>query len=176
MNMRASLVCMVAAALFAHGGGNTFDEYHVKAAFLYNFAKFVEWPPNTFAASTDPVTICVAGRNPFGTMLEELVQGKTAGGRTLAVRTLRKLQHASRCQILFVAASEQKQAWVMLDQVAKTGILTVGESDEFMAVGGMVNLKLDGARVRIQIAPDVVEHAKLLVSSRVLSLAEIVRK
>jgi hypothetical protein len=174
--MRAIVILLLGAAQVACGEGSRFDEYQVKAAFLYNFAKFVEWPANTFASPGEPVTICVLGRNPFGPILENMVQGKTVTGRPLAVRMPADLQHLGKCQILFIAASEKKRAWMVIDQIAKANILTVGETDEFTAVGGMVNLKLDGTRVRIQIARDAVEHARLLISSQLLSLAEIVRK
>ena len=156
--------------------GPAFDEYQVKAAFLYNFAKFVEWPPSAFASSSEPISICIAGQNPFGSALEDMVRGKVVGGRSFAVRSLTDPQQAGKCQILFVGASERKRAWFLLDQINRTGILTVGEADEFTSIGGMVNLKLDGTRVRIQISLESAERANLKISSKLLGLAEIVKK
>jgi len=86
-----------------------FDEYQVKAAFLYNFAKFVEWPAGTFASSNDPIGICIVGQNPFGSALENMVQGKKVGDRAFAVRRLPDTQQASQCQILFIGAGEWKR-------------------------------------------------------------------
>src|SRR5207237_9062812 len=80
-----------------------FDEYQVKAAFLYNFAKFVEWPSGTFANSNDPIGICIVGQNPFGSTLDDMVQGKKIGDRAFAVWRLPDTLHANQCQLLFIA-------------------------------------------------------------------------
>ena len=112
MTRMLSLILLLGAALadFAHRRPPpAFDEYQVKAAFLYNFAKFVEWPPGTFANSTDPIGICIVGQNPFGSALENMVQGKKVGDRAFAVRRLPDTQQASQCQILFIGAGEWKR-------------------------------------------------------------------
>ena len=101
-----SLNLLLGAALQLSAQAPAFDEYQVKAAFLYNFAKFVEWPPGTFAISTDPIGICIVGQNPFGSALENMVQGKKVGDRAFEVRRLADTQQASQCQILFVGAAE----------------------------------------------------------------------
>src|SRR5450631_4140287 len=108
------LILLVGAALELHaqaaGAAAGFDEYQVKAAFLYNFAKFVEWPPGTFANTSDPIGICIAGANPFGSTLETMVQGKKVGERVFAVRQLPdNTQQAKGCQILFIGAGERKR-------------------------------------------------------------------
>jgi hypothetical protein len=166
----------VALQLCAQSPGQAFDEYQVKAAFLYNFAKFVEWPPGTFARSYDPISICVIGQNPFGSTLEDMVQGKKVGERGFVVRRLPDTQQAGKCQILFIGASEWKRTGALLEALKGIGILTVGETDDFTALGGIVTLRLEGPRVHIQIALDTAEHAKLKVSSKLLNLAEIAKK
>ena len=153
-----------------------FDEYQVKAAFLYNFAKFVEWPAGTFASSNDPIGICIVGQNPFGSALENMVQGKKVGDRAFAVRRLPDTQQASQCQILFIGAGEWKRTRVLLDAVKSTGVLTVGESDDFTTLGGIINFRLDGPRVRIQVDLQMAAHARLRISSKLLSLAEIAKR
>ncbi len=175
MILRATLAGLLAAPVMG-AGEIDFDEYQTKAAYLYNFAKFVSWPPNAFADPGEPLTVCILGQDPLGTALLRMAQGKMVDGRPLAVRVLPNPRQVGKCQMLFIAASEKKRLWMLLDQLAGTSILTVGEIDEFTAVGGMVNLKRNGARVRIQVALDAVEHARLSISSRLLSLAEIVRK
>ena len=85
------------------------DEYRVKAAFLYNFAKFVEWPPQAFKSPSDPIVIGVLGKNPFGDALADEVAGKTLGGRAFQVREVTDAQQASGCQIVFVSSSERKR-------------------------------------------------------------------
>jgi hypothetical protein len=171
-----SLFVLLGAALQLSAQAPAFDEYQVKAAFLYNFAKFVEWPPGTFANSTDPIGICIVGQNPFGSTLEYMVQGKKVGDRTFAVRRLPDTQQAGQCQILFIGVTEWKRTRSLLDAAKSTGILTVGESDDFTALGGIINFRLDGPRVRIQVDLQMAEHARLRISSKLLSLAEIARK
>jgi YfiR/HmsC-like len=173
-----SLLLLLGAALQASAQApvQAFDEYQVKAAFLYNFAKFVEWPPGTFAISTDPIEICIVGQNPFGSALENMVQGKKVGDRTFAVRRFSDTLQASECQILFIGAAEWKRTRALLDAVKSPGVLTVGETDDFTGLGGIISFRLDGPRVRIQVNLQTAEHAKLRISSKLLSLAEITKK
>jgi YfiR/HmsC-like len=173
-----SLLLLLGAALqlCAQAPGPAFDEYQVKAAFLYNFAKFVEWPLGTFANSTDPIGICIVGQNPFGSTLENMVQGKKVGDRTFAVRRLPDMQQANQCQILFIGASEWKRTRALLNAVKGSGVLTVGESDDFTVLGGIISFRLDGPRVRIKVDLQTAEHAKLRISSKLLSLAEIAKR
>src|SRR6202051_3276005 len=100
------LILLLSAALPLRAQETGFDEYQVKAAFLYNFAKFVEWPAGTFASSTDPIGICIVGQNPFGSALENMLQGKKVGDRAFAVRRFPDTLEASQCQILFIGAAE----------------------------------------------------------------------
>jgi YfiR/HmsC-like len=175
-----SLIVLLGAALQlraqAPAPGAAFDEYQVKAAFLYNFAKFVEWPLGTFANSSDPIVICIVGQNPFGSTLDDMVQGKKIGDRLFAVRRLPDTQLAAKCQILFIGAGEWKRTRALLDAVKGAAILTVGETDDFTALGGVVGFRLDGPRVRLQIAPEAGERSRLRISSKLLSLAEIAKK
>jgi hypothetical protein len=171
-----SLILLTGAAHQVHAQGPAFDEYEVKAAFLYNIAKFVEWPQGAFANPTDPIRICIAGENPFGSTLENMVQGKKLGDRAFVVRRLPDTQDAHRCQILFIGAAEWKRTRAMPEGLQRHGVLTVGETDDFTALGGIIGFKLDGARVRIQIALETAERAKLRISSKLLNLAEVVKK
>ena len=152
------------------------DEYQVKAAFLYNFAKFVQWPPGAFTSSSEPIAICIIGRNLFGSTLGDMVENKTVGGRPLAVRRLPDTQHAGKCQILFVGASEGKRVPALLEPLKGASILTVGETRDFTAMGGVMSFKLDGTHVRIQVCLGAAERAQLQISSKLLSLAEIVKE
>jgi len=156
--------------------GQKVEEYRVKAAFLLNFAKFVEWPPGSFKASADPIAICVMGQNPFGNALNDAVSGKTVDGRTFLVRQLSAAQTASGCQILFVSSSERKRLPSILDDVKAGGVLTVGEMDNFASEGGIVNFKIDGGRVCLQVNVDAAGQARLRISSKLLSLAQIVKR
>jgi YfiR/HmsC-like len=151
------------------------DEYQVKAAFLYNFAKFVEWPSEAFRTPKDPILVCVLGRNPFGNALEEAIRGKSIAGRTFAYRHVSDAESASACQILFVGSEESKHFRSLLENLKPMGILTVGEAPGFAADGGVINFKLDDGRVRFEINVNAAEHEQLHISAKLLSLAQIVK-
>jgi hypothetical protein len=152
------------------------DEYPVKAAFLFNFAKFVEWPPDSFKGPEDPIAICVLGQDPFGSALEDLVRNKTVANRAFVVRDVSNAQQASKCHIVFVSASERKRCRSLLAELKGHSILTVGEAEDFIENGGTINFKLKDARVRIEIDAGAAERARLRISSKLLSLAEITNK
>ena len=169
----------ISLALVVLAGGSlraqAVDEYQVKAAFLYNFAKFVAWPPASFKSPTDPIAICVLGQSPVSGALEQAVSGKTIGSRGFIVRQVAEVQAASACHILFLSSSERKRERSILGEIKGSKILTVGETEGFAVEGGIVNFKLDDGKVRIQINVDAAEQAKLQISSKLLSLAQIVR-
>lgn len=176
MNLRFSFPILLAGLVAFGARCQMPDEYQVKAAFLYNFAKFVEWPPSAFETSHDPVVICLLGQSRFANALEEAVQRKIVGERPFAVREIASAEPASNCHILFVSSSERKRLRSIRNLVNGSGTLTVGESTGFAAEGGVVNFKLENGRVRLEINPDAAEHEKLHISSKLLSLAQIVRK
>jgi hypothetical protein len=151
------------------------DEYQVKAAFLYNFAKFVEWPADAFKTAKDPILVCVLGHNPFGNALEDAIRGKSIEGRTFAYRHVMDAESASACQILFVGWDESKHFRALLESLKPMGILTVGEAQGFATGGGVINFKLDEGRVRFEINVDAAEHEQLHISAKLLSLAQIVK-
>jgi hypothetical protein len=149
-------------------------EYEVKAAFLFNFAKFVEWPPDAFPDPATPVTICIVGEDPFGQGLDAVVEGETLNGRRLAVRRLRDLLQARDCHVLFVSRSEKERLPALLAGLRSGGVLTVGEGDGFLEQGGMIRFVLEQNRVRFDINLDAAEHARLKLSSKLLRLARVV--
>jgi hypothetical protein len=175
MASRLVTVMLVAGWFAVNGWGQAIEEYQVKAAFLYNFAKFVEWPSQTFLTSKDPITVCVLGHNPFGNALEEVIHGKSIDGRSFAYRQVSDAESASACQILFVSSVEGKRFRSLCANLRPAGILTVGEAPGFAADGGVINFKLDGGHVRFEINVDAAEREQLHISSKLLSLAQIVR-
>jgi hypothetical protein len=170
------LVAAILGTVIAAGAEAQLDEYQVKAAFLYNFAKFVDWPPQAFKDAADPINVCIAGDTPIYAQLEAAVIGKMAGSRSFAVRKISDAQHTEGCHILFISAAERKRIPAILGGVSKWGILTVGETPEFIANGGTVNFKLEDGKVRFQINVDAAGQEQLRISSKLLSLAEIVGK
>jgi len=156
--------------------GQVADEYKVKAAFLYNFPKFVEWPAHSFKGPADPIVIGVLGRNPFRDALAEALAGKTINGRPFQVRELSDASQAAGCQMIFVAASERKRITELLKEDAITGVLTIGETANFAEEGGVVNFKIEEGTVRLQINLEAARRQHLHISAKLLSLAEIVGK
>jgi len=152
------------------------DEYQVKAAFLYNFAKFVEWRPEAFENPGDSLVVCVLGEDPFGRALDDVVEGKKIEGRALAVRRISDAHKVRGCRMLFVSASEPKSVVSVLATINEPGILTVGESDSPASAGMIINFILEGGKIRFAINTAAAEREKLRFSSRLLSLAILVKK
>ena len=173
--MRLAVIAWTAATAHAQGVSET-EQYRVKAAFLYNFTRFVEWPSGVFDSSDSPIGICVLGQNFFSHVLRDTVRGKTVNGRMLIVNVTPDAQSATHCQILFVGASERKRFGAILGELQTSRVLTVGESDGFIEEGGIINLRLDNGAIRIQININAAQQAGVRVSSKLLSLAQIVGK
>jgi len=162
--------------MFTAGAQPQLDEYQVKAAFLYNFAKFVEWPPQVFRDALAPIEVCIAGETQIYAQLDSAVRGKTAGNRAFVVRKVSDAQQAAGCHILFVGSAATKLIPLFLGSVTRCGVLTVGETPEFIASGGVINFRLEDGKVRFEINVDAAAQAQLRISSKLLGLAEIVRR
>jgi hypothetical protein len=128
-------ICIIALGVLLSTGvrAQVADQHRVKAAFLYNFAKFVEWPPLAFRSPADPVVIGVLGKNPFGDALAVAVAGQTLEGRAFQLRDLANAQQASGCRIVFISSSERKRLKPVFAAIGTSGVLTVGETDNFAA-------------------------------------------
>jgi len=152
------------------------NEYQLKAAFLYNFAKFIEWPAQSFQEAGDPITICVLGQNPFGDILRQTVTGKPVGGRSFEIRLLPGASTFNGCHILFAAASQSKRFREIEPSIKTSPILTVGETPDFLNNGGMIGFKVEHGNVRLEINLGAADFAQIKISSKLLSLAEVVRR
>jgi hypothetical protein len=163
----------IAIVLLARGGMEaqsstaTPSEYQVKAAFLYNFVKFVEWPSLPAAE----VGICVIGKDPFGESLDRVVEGKSLDGRRFAVRRIVEIADARGCHVLFVGRSESKRAAEIAAAARGLGALTVSDIEGFAGHGGMIALLVADHRVRFQINAANAAGAGLKISSKLLQLA-----
>jgi hypothetical protein len=163
--MRGLLAALgVALAVLPAHGQDIPLEYQLKAAYLYNFVKFVEWPP---AAVTGTITICTAGRNPFGAALDDLLRGETIDGHAIASRVVSAPQ--AGCHVVFVP--RDVSAGEYLRGAGGVPVLTVGESDDFIAQGGIVKFVRDAGMIRFEIDPAAAARAQLHISSRLLRLA-----
>lgn len=148
-------------------------EYLIKAAILYNFAKFAEWPAAAFSDDSAPLRICVIGDDPFGPALDSL-DGKTVRNRPLITGPIAKVEEAAACHILFVSASEKDRMVAILDRVGALPILTVADMGHFASSGGIVALKKDEDRSRLEINIGAAVKAHLKLSSKLLRLADTV--
>ena len=148
------------------------EEYHVKGAYLLNFAKFVVWPEQVFKGPSDPIVICVLGQNPFGAEFERAARDTVVARRSLALREISDPQQAIQCQIVFVSSAERKRGRTLLQALQNSSVLTVGETDGFITSGGVIAFKLEEEKVRIEINTAAAEHAKLHISAKLLSLAQ----
>jgi len=152
------------------------EEYRVKGAFLLNFAKFVEWPPQAFKKPWDPIVICILGVNPFTPALDLAARQLAVESRTVVVKQIPDAQLASQCHIVFVGVSEKKHVRAVLDAVQKESVLTVGESEGFVASGGVIEFSVEENKVRMEISAEAAKRAGLHISAKLLSLAQSGRK
>ena len=155
------------------------SEYLIKAGFIFNFAKFVEWPSTAFAQPDSPIVIGILGTDPFGTIIDKIVQDKKVGARGFVVKRLKwgaDLKELSTCKILFVGASEKAHMDELVQIVRGLPILTVGETPGFAERGGVIRFVLEDNRVRFEVNVEAAHQADLTISSRLLTLARIIQQ
>lgn len=168
------LVCS-AIALAVPTLGQSVDESEVKAAYLYNFTKFVEWPSAMFANSNEPFVICVLGEEHTSDVLEQSIQGKKANGRSIRMRRPHSLQEFKSCHVLFVGFSDKDRTAKVLHDLRGSSVLTVGQSEDFLPLGGMINMNRHDRNIELEIDPEIPGMVGLKVSSRLLVVARIVK-
>jgi len=165
---------VVASAAPVAAQGQAAQEYELKAAFLYNFTKFVEWPPEAFSDDTAPIVIAVLGADPFGSTLDEIVAGKHAGGRPLIIRRFERSSELTGCHVVFVSSRTADDLSSQVRTPTRRHMLTVGEAEGFAETGGLIQFVTEERRVRFRINPTAANKAGLKISSRLLNLAEVV--
>jgi hypothetical protein len=165
IGLAAALLC---SALPQVSAADRPTQSEIEAAYLYNFGKFVHWPPNQ---QTQPLNICVLGKDPFGGELEKIVANEKIDGRTLAVDPLQSASQASTCSILYISASEAPHLERDLAAVATRPLMTVSDIDGFAKRGGMIEFVLENDRVRFEVNLDATQKAGLTLSSQLLKVA-----
>lgn len=173
--LRAAIVAalIVAAHEGSHGQDRVFTEYQVKAAYLYNFAKFVEWPPEAFASGSSVLVIGILGLNPFGRELAGIVEGKTVSGRKIVTREIERLEETHSCHILFISQSEAGRLGKLLKSLSARPLLTVSDAESFVAMGGMIGLITVENKIKFEINAGAVKRAGLKMSAKLLKLAVV---
>ena len=152
----------------------TATEYQVKAAYLYNFAKFVEWPARDFATPTAPLQLCVLNDQSFESELNQAVKGKTVAGRPVAVIPVQNGEQSRSCHLLFISSSHSTQVQHILEVLRDTNVLTVGETKGFVEEGGIITFVLQDDHVQFHVNHKAATQAGLHISSRLLSVAKLV--
>lgn len=149
-------------------------EYEVQAAYLSNFGRFIEWPAGTL--DKDPFYVCVLGQDPFGSVLGSALKGESIGGMPMEAKRIAAPSEAANCRIVYVNPGKESQLRTLLAELKNTSALTVGESPDFIRLGGIVQFVLDGNRVRFEINLAAAQRAGLTLSSELLKVAAAIRR
>jgi hypothetical protein len=152
------------------------SEYQVKAAYLYNFGRFVKWPPGLAGGKGDSFPVCVLGRDPFGSILDSTLAGEALEGKPVVIRRIARPQDALDCRILFVSSTEENHLKEILAAIDQAAVLTVSDIPGFSRRGGMIQFVVEGDRVRFEINLASTERARLVLSSELLKVAAAVRR
>jgi hypothetical protein len=155
------------------------SEYLIKAGFIYNFAKFVEWPASAFSQPDSPIVIGILGTDPFGAIIDRIVEDKKIGGRGFIVKRLKwgkDVKELKECNIVFVSSSEKGHLDDLVQALKGLPILTVGETPGFAERGGIIRFTLEDNRVRFEVNVEAAHQADLTISSRLLTLARIIQQ
>ena len=169
------LLIILCADLFApQVRAQVFKEYDVKATFLYHLAQFVEWPPEAFPTEETPLVIGILGADPFGKVLDEIIQDEVVRNRKLKVERYRNMEEIKNCHILFISQSETGRLEQIFSHLKDRKILTVGDTEGFAQRGGIVRFRTEKNKIRLRINLDAAKAASLTISSKLLRAAEVV--
>ena len=173
-SLRWLSILLLLAAATQHSKAEVASPYQLKAAFIYNFLKFIDWPPQSFSNTDAPFVIGILGKDPFGSTLDNALIGKNVRGRPILVRRLENEASALQCQVLFVSSSERKRFKQILGKTAGRPILTIGEAEEFGLSGGIINFVVEENKIRFEINIDAMKQSGLKADAQLLNLAKIV--
>lgn len=148
-------------------------EYQLKAVFLFNFTQFVEWAPGSFATEQSPLIIGIFGEDPFGSYLSDVVSGERVNGHPIVIQHFSNYEDIKTCHILYIANSETNKIGQITARLKKRNILTVGDAPNFLSQGGMIRFFIKNNKMQFQINLDVTREDSLVISSKLLRLADI---
>ena len=150
------------------------SEYQVKAKYLYNLARFVDWPEHTFADSNSSYIIGILGEDPFGIDLEKTVEGKKVKGRNFSVKRFKNCTHLEFCHILFINLGNPRKLHEAIKKIDDKNILTVGDTENFAHNGGIINFIIKEKKIRFQVNLQAAETSDIQISSKILRQADII--
>jgi len=151
-------------------------EYEVKAAYLYNFGRFVRWPADVPTAQHNSFPICVLGQDPFGASLDTTIADESIKGKSVLVKRILRPQDAVSCHILFISSSEESRLKEILTALDRTSVLTVSDMPQFTRRGGIIQFVVEANRVRFEVNLTSAERSGLTLSSQLLKVANSVRR
>jgi hypothetical protein len=167
------IAILLIAGMTAHS--QQYTEYELKAAYLFNFGKFVQWPEETFKKPTDPFIIGIYGNDPFGNILQQTIQNKTLQNRQIIIINITNIEDASLCQILFICKTNKFYLNKILQNISNKPILTVGDNiEDFCESGGIINFTGQHSQKRFEINNKASTRVLLTISSKLLALSRIV--
>ena len=172
--MLRRIVILASLAVLSAPATTAPNEYQVKAVFLFNFARFVEWPAVTFVNAEAPFALCVYGDDPFGADLDTVVRGESAGGRPIVVRRMHDLREVGQCQIVYISGSADRELESVVATLDRRATLTVSDVEGAARRGAMIRMMTVGGKIRLSINIDAVRASHLTVSSNLLRAAEVV--
>jgi hypothetical protein len=149
-----------------------YPEYQLKAGYLWNFSRYVDWPARSFKQTNSPLVIGILGQDRFGNDLRKLVAGKKVEGHDLVVRKVETMDQSRECQILFISMSERRRTADILQALKSAPVLTVGESEGFIQAGGIINFQVRNRELLLDINRAAAEKVGLRISSKLLQIAE----
>jgi hypothetical protein len=180
MRIRRSIavatVCLLSLPVCLDAQMSRSAEYQIKAAYLYNFIRFVKWPAGAAMAQTNTVTICVLGDDPFGNSLEAAGSAPTPDGKRTIVRRVSTTEAAANCDVLFVSGSGRPPLDQVIAAVGRKGVLTISDVPEFTQRGGIIQFVFEGSRIRFEVNLGAAADASLTLSSELLKVALSVRR
>lgn len=187
VHRRCLLVCLLLAVLMIHVNANTIGaqqsqatminrEHKIKAAYIYNFARYIEWPEETFKDLKEPFIIGIVGVDPIRQDLEKLAKSRTIEGRPIKIKLFAKPKDVTPCQILFLSPTLKLEVQrQILKNLAGKNVLFVGQTSNFLRMGGVIDFVVHQNRVRLTVALEAAHREKLKVSAKLLRVAQVVR-
>jgi hypothetical protein len=171
----AAVALVLTVPTGSHAQSGAMPEYQVKAAFLFNFTRFVTWPGPLPPDTSAPFMVCVAGKDPFGSSLDDIFEGRDVDGRPIAIKRQRLDESPQGCHMLFVAEARAPELRALFGRLDGQSVLTVGDGEEFTRLGGVISLTLQERKVRFAINVQQADRARLKLSAQFLNLATIVQ-
>lgn len=157
------------------GQSKATTEYQLKAAFIYNFTRFIDWPPDAFNSADAPFIIGILGKDPLGTYLDDLVKDEKLDNHTITVQRFSDLKEINQCNILFIPAEEATKINKQIPSINRRGILTVSDISDFSKWGGVIRFFKEENKLRLQINLTEAKAGQLTISSKLLSISSIYR-